>query len=234
MLRPLPFIAMRQQHHEAAHAQPFAFARKDELVDDDLRAIGEIAELRFPQHERVRLGHRVSIFEAEHGRFGQHAVDDLEPVLAADLGQRHIALFGFLIDERGMALAERAARRILSAQANPEAFLDQRAESERLGGGPVEPLAGLEHLLLGLQNTAERAVDIEALRHRRQDLAESLEPVSLDAGIAAPGLALRDLETGPAALEPVGFVGPVVLARLEFLLQNLAEVRDHFVGLARL
>ncbi len=44
----------------------------------DLRAVGEIAELRLPQHERVRLGEAVAIFEAEHGLLGKHRVDDLE------------------------------------------------------------------------------------------------------------------------------------------------------------
>ncbi len=42
-----------------------------------LGAIGEIAELRFPEGQRVRVGQRVAIFEAEHGLFREHRVDDL-------------------------------------------------------------------------------------------------------------------------------------------------------------
>ena len=53
MFRTLTFIAVRQQHHEAVGAQPLGLARGDELVDDDLRAVGEIAELGFPQHQGV-------------------------------------------------------------------------------------------------------------------------------------------------------------------------------------
>jgi hypothetical protein len=49
MLRTLAFIAMRQQADEARHAQPLAFARRDELVEHHLRAVGEVAELRFPE-----------------------------------------------------------------------------------------------------------------------------------------------------------------------------------------
>jgi hypothetical protein len=48
VFRPLPFIAVRQQADEAGHAQPFALARRDELVEHDLRAVGEVAELRLP------------------------------------------------------------------------------------------------------------------------------------------------------------------------------------------
>jgi hypothetical protein len=40
---------VRQEAHEARHAQPFRFARADELVEHDLRAVGEIAELRLPE-----------------------------------------------------------------------------------------------------------------------------------------------------------------------------------------
>ena len=83
MLRPLPFVAVRQQADEAGHAQPFALARGDELVEHHLRAVGEIAELRLPQRQRVRLGERVAVFEAEHRLFRQHRVDDLEARLLA-------------------------------------------------------------------------------------------------------------------------------------------------------
>ena len=49
MFRTLAFVAVRQQQHESAQAIPLRFAGTDELIDDDLRAVGEIAELAFPQ-----------------------------------------------------------------------------------------------------------------------------------------------------------------------------------------
>ena len=82
MFRALALIAMRQQQHEARHAQPFHLAGGDELVDHHLRAIGEIAELRFPQHQRLGLGEAVAIFEADHRFFGEQRIDDLEFGLA--------------------------------------------------------------------------------------------------------------------------------------------------------
>ena len=48
MLRPLALVAVRQQADETGHAQPFALAGGDELVEHDLRAVGEVAELRLP------------------------------------------------------------------------------------------------------------------------------------------------------------------------------------------
>ena len=48
MLRPLALVAMRQQADETRHAEPLLFAARDELVEHDLGAVGEVAELRLP------------------------------------------------------------------------------------------------------------------------------------------------------------------------------------------
>ena len=50
----------------------------DELVDHHLRAVGEIAELGFPDDELVRFRRGVAVLETEHRLFGQHRVDDFE------------------------------------------------------------------------------------------------------------------------------------------------------------
>ena len=46
VLRPLAVVAVRQGHDEAGALQPLALARGDELVDDDLRAVGKVADCR--------------------------------------------------------------------------------------------------------------------------------------------------------------------------------------------
>ena len=68
MFGPLPFIPVRQKQPHARRQVPLVFRRADELVDDDLRAVGEIAELRFPQHQRFRIVAAVAVFKAEHAR----------------------------------------------------------------------------------------------------------------------------------------------------------------------
>ncbi len=47
VLGTLPFVAVRQHHREAAGTTPLGLARGDELVDDDLGAVDEVAELGF-------------------------------------------------------------------------------------------------------------------------------------------------------------------------------------------
>ena len=48
VLGPLPFVAVRQQHDQAAVQAPLGTGRGDELVDHDLGAVGEVAKLGLP------------------------------------------------------------------------------------------------------------------------------------------------------------------------------------------
>ena len=77
MFGPLTFIAMREEKHETRHAQPFHFARGNELIDHNLRAVREIAELRFPKDQRLGLREAIAIFESEHGRLRQKRIVNL-------------------------------------------------------------------------------------------------------------------------------------------------------------
>ena len=121
----------------------FASPERQELVDDDLRAVGEIAELRLPDHQRLRVGEAVAVFEADHRGFRQRAVDDLERRLAlADVVDRDVARFGLLIDQHRVAMRERAAAAVLAGQPDMRALGAQRADRQRLGGRPVDALAG--------------------------------------------------------------------------------------------
>ena len=56
MLRTLSLVAVRQEQRQPGHAAPFGLAGTDELIDDDLRAIGEVTELELdPQSGQVRV-----------------------------------------------------------------------------------------------------------------------------------------------------------------------------------
>ena len=152
---PWPFIAMRQQADEAGHAQPFALARRNELVEQHLRAVGEVAELRFPHRQRIRLGQRIAVLEAEHRLFGQQRVDDLVMALvAAEVIERRVAAFVLLIDQHRMALREGAALGVLAGQADVMAFLQQRTERQRLAGCPVDARRRCRSLSRGCPGTA--------------------------------------------------------------------------------
>src|SRR5262245_63076098 len=93
----------------------------------------------------------------------------------------------------------------------------ERAERQRLARRPVDALPGLDRLAAVVEEPLDRAVDVEIRRRRCDVAADLVQGLDVDAGVAAPrivGVACR-LEPGPAAVEPVGAVGPVALARLQ-------------------
>ena len=104
VLGPLALVAVRQEHDQAAAPAPLGLGRGDELVDDDLGAVGEVAELGLPHDEHVGLVQRVAVVESEHGGLGEQAVVDAELGLARrQVVQRRPALAGVLVDERRRA-----------------------------------------------------------------------------------------------------------------------------------
>ncbi|MPL74173.1 hypothetical protein SDC9_19983 [bioreactor metagenome] len=233
VLGALALEAVRQQADEARHAQPLAFARVDELVEHDLRAVGEVAELGFPQGKRVRFSQRIAILEAEHRIFRQHRVDDLVTRLTRlDVVERVVAFFGGLVDEGGMPLREGAAGAVLAGQAHREPLGEQRAEGQRLGGRPVEAGAGLEHLLLRLEQARHGLVDVEAVGMRGQRLAKLGQLFGRDRGDAGVIVLRLPVEVLPAPVEPVGLVRLERLADLEFLVQLRLEGGLHVLDLA--
>ena len=78
VFRPLAFEAVRQEHDQIAGLMPLGFGTGDEVIDDDLRAVGEIAELGFPCDQCERVGDAVAELESEHGGLRKRAVEHLE------------------------------------------------------------------------------------------------------------------------------------------------------------
>ncbi|CPR55807.1 Uncharacterised protein [Salmonella enterica subsp. enterica serovar Bovismorbificans] len=91
VLRPLPFIAVRQQHHQTAHPAPFLLAGGDELVNHYLRAVGKIAKLRFPDSQGTWFRRGITVFKSQYRFFRQHGVPDFKLSLTAvNMLQRRI------------------------------------------------------------------------------------------------------------------------------------------------
>ena len=138
MLRSLAFVAVRQQQDDAARPLPFRFRRNDELIDDGLRAIREIAELRFPQAKHVRVIERIAVIEPEHGRFGEQAVVNADARLfRREMEQRKVRLARFRIVKKRVPMAECPAPAVLARKPHRHAFEQQRTESERFGIMPI-------------------------------------------------------------------------------------------------
>src|SRR5271165_1188673 len=63
VLRSLALVAVREKQNKARKQIPFRFASRDELIDDRLRYIHKIAELRLPEDKRLRIVAAVAVFE---------------------------------------------------------------------------------------------------------------------------------------------------------------------------
>ena len=85
-----------------------------------------------------------------------------------------------------MALRERAALAVLARQADVTAFLQQRAERQRLTGRPVDPDAGVDRFRAVVEEPLDGAVNAEIIRHPGDLAADLLEDSDIDAGDAAP------------------------------------------------
>jgi hypothetical protein len=77
----LTFVTVRKQQDKTGVLTPLLFRRRDEFVDDRLRAVCEVTELRFPQHESIGVSDRIPVFESHRTEFGKKRVVDPETSL---------------------------------------------------------------------------------------------------------------------------------------------------------
>ena len=95
VLRARSLVAVRQQQGQARGLPPLGEAGDEELVDDDLGPVDEVAVLRLPQDERLGGGDRVAVLEAEAGVLGQRRVVELEAgARAGQVLERDVPLAG--------------------------------------------------------------------------------------------------------------------------------------------
>ena len=176
VFRTLAFVAVREKHDETARLTPLGFGRGDELVDHDLRTVGEVAELGFPDDERVRSFERVAVVEAEDGIFRERGIDQLD-FGSSDGAER--AVFGVVrrVVQYGVAVREGATFAVLARDTNGVAFGEQGSEGEAFTEAPVEVGARLVSLGLGVEQALNLWVRGEIGRHLPEhwrDLVEEL------------------------------------------------------------
>ncbi len=97
--------------------------------------------------------------------------------------------------------------------------------------GPVDALARRDDLAPVVELPLDLAVDVEALGHVAQPVADRPDLVDRHRGVAADVFAARRLQPGPRALQPVGLVGLEAVGGLEGLVEPLLVVGDEPVGL---
>ena len=188
VLGALSFVPMRQEQRQAAQPIPLGFARRQELVDHHLRAVGEVAELRFPDVQRQRVGGRVAVFEAHDGFLAEQRVDDGDRLrVLHQLAQRQVVLVGLLVVQDRVAMEERAAAGILADQAQLEspfeAAVDQRRVGEVLGEAPVGRQFAGGHLAAVFVDLRHARVQDDVVGDRVDLRGERVEALAIDSRI---------------------------------------------------
>ena len=62
MVRPLTFVPVGKEQHQPGRLTPSVFSSGNEPVDDHLRAIHEVSELRLPKDEGFLVRYGVPVF----------------------------------------------------------------------------------------------------------------------------------------------------------------------------
>ena len=139
---------MWQQHNQTAHTAPFLLAGGDELVDNNLRTVGEVAELRFPDGQRARLSRRVTVFECQNRFFRQYGVPHLKYALPVmHVLQRSVGRTVRLVMNYRVTVEEGAATSVFAGQTDWNAFIDQRGVRQVFRAAPIEQLLARRHRL---------------------------------------------------------------------------------------
>ncbi len=89
--------------------------------------------------------------------------------------QRDVALAGFGIVERQVALAEGAAAGILPAEPHRRAFQHQRAEGQRFAEGPIDGAALGDGVAALLDEAAQLGMQVEILGELRDAADHALQ-----------------------------------------------------------
>ena len=184
MFRSLAFVSMWQKQNNSAGPLPFRFRRNDKLVDDGLRAVRKIAELRFPQAKHLRIIERITVIESEHGRFGKQAVVNTKARLfRCEMQKRNVRISRYRVVKNGMPVSKGPAAAVLAGQSHRCSFQKERSKGERFGKTPIVRAARFEDLAASIdQHPFYFRKNIEILRHARETIDDFREPLWTDGG----------------------------------------------------
>ncbi len=190
MVGALTFITVWQKKDDARVLSPLLLARRYELVDDGLCAIGEVTELRFPQDKRVRVSDGVAVFVGHRGVLGKQRVVNPEACLVfgqVEKGQPFLTVD--TVVENGVTLNERSAACILTGEANLGSFEQERAEGENLAEAPVD-LAVAAHVDSLGKKLFQLGVDAEAGGRVSVRVTDAVNDGHIDTGRGGVALGL--------------------------------------------
>ena len=136
---PLPSYPCGSSRVSRDVSRHFDRPGRHELVDDDLRAVHEVSELRLPQHERLGRCGGVAVLEADARVLRERRVVDLERRgRLVEMLHRRERRAGVHVVQNRVAVRERAPLGVLAGDPDGDAVDEQRCERERFRLAPVD------------------------------------------------------------------------------------------------
>src|SRR5690606_7722980 len=110
-------------------------------------------------------------------------------------------------------------------------FKRKRTKSQRFTGCPINSLTRFKHFGTVVEETLNRTVNVEILWNLNQLLADFLERLERNSGLAAAWFIriIRCAQASPSTVQPVGLIRLIALTRFKFLLQMRTPIGFHLV-----
>ncbi len=133
---------MRQVLDQATHPLPLGLATGDILVHDDLRSVGKVAKLGFPDHDVVGIGKGVAVFKAQDSILREQRVvgDKFFLFSGTNVIEGNIVVLRILAHQHGMTVGKGASSDILPAESDGFAFQEEGSVGQQFSQRPVQPV----------------------------------------------------------------------------------------------
>ena len=199
-------IAVWQEERQAVGGIPLVLPGGQELVDDDLRPVVEVAELGLPDGQAFRRPVGVAEIEAHDPVLAQVGVVDGQRFLPLlEVVQRNPLLLRVLGLDDGMAVTEGAALHILAADPDRVALYQQGAVGEQFAQAPVQAVL-FNHGPAVLEELHDLPEILAVLGQAAQGVGQLAQPLPVEPGPHLHGIVTRllDPEILPQPGEEVG------------------------------
>lgn len=164
MLGSVSIITVGKEHHETVLNIPLGLSRCHHGVDHSLCAISEIAELRLPEAERVRVGLCVAVFKTKDSVLTEVTARGNEVSHSAAMRyhavNRNVATIFVLVENVSVSVREGTTLDILSRDTHMVSFVDKSGESESFSSSPIDTLTSLHRFHAILEDLCNRGVEL--------------------------------------------------------------------------
>jgi hypothetical protein len=178
VFRTLSLVAVREEQNQSGQEAPLVLPGRDKLVQNNLGAVGKIAELSLPADERLGVIAAVTVLEADRRGLGQRRVVNRETGLSVlESIERDVFFSGLHVEENRVAVVERTATAVLTDQPHRCPLPKERPDGQRLGGAPVNGTFPGSHLPTEREPLRHLVVQMEVIRGDRDSGGDLDQPV---------------------------------------------------------